>query len=150
MKEGTNNDAEEDGNVQTVIVEDIPPQFVRMFVRILYSDMWAVSNIPMTEWRVFLQCIRKLAPEHLNRIRQLLQQVTDIIDLPSILFATDGSSKEIVWAVDNPKYHDVVFVVGENEQMKRIVAHKVLLRARSPYFNAMLMGSLKVSVYYHA
>ena len=69
MKEGTNNDAEEDGNVQTVIVEDIPLQFVRMFVRILYSDMWAVSNIPMTEWRVFLKCIRKLAPEHLNRIR---------------------------------------------------------------------------------
>mgnify|MGYP002620954506 FL=1 len=56
----------------------------------------------------------------------------------------------MLWPGDNTKYHDVVFVVGENEQMKRIVAHKVLLRARSPYFNAMLMGSLKVSVYYHA
>ena len=55
----------------------------------------------------------------------------------------------MMWAVENPKYHDVVYVVGENEQMKRIVAHKVLLCARSPYFNAMLMGSLKVSVYYH-
>jgi len=85
----------------------------------------------------------------MNRIRQLLQQVTDIIYLPSILSAIDGSSKEMMWAVENPKYHDVVYVVGENEQMKRIVAHKVLLCARSPYFNAMLMGSLKVSVYYH-
>ena len=52
----------------------------------------------------------------------------------------------MLWAVENPKYHDVVFVVGEGENTQRIPAHKVVLCARSPYFNAMLMGNLKVCV----
>jgi len=48
------------------------------------------------------------------------------------------------WAFNNPLFHDVVFVVSENEHVKKFVAHKVILCARSEYFNALLTSGMKV------
>lgn len=125
----------------TVTVEDIPPHLVRTFVRYLYSDKLDASTIANAERHMFMECVGKIAPERLNSIRQLM----------SIEPIEPNNSKEMLWAVANTKFHDVVFVVGESEETKkRIAAHKVVLCARSPYFKAMLMGSLKVCVDYAA
>jgi len=51
--------------------------------------------------------------------------------------------KEMLWAVNNKLFHDVVFVVGD----KRFAAHKVVLCARSPYFKALFTSGLKVDFF---
>jgi len=53
-------------------------------------------------------------------------------------------SKDMSWAVNNELLHDVIIVVSDGEDTKKFVAHKVVLCARSPYFNALLTGGLKV------
>ena len=61
---------------------------------------------------------------------------------PTILIT--NCSKEMMWAVNNPLFHDVTFVVGNGENKTRFAAHKAILSARSPYFYAMFTGNMKV------
>ena len=82
----------------------------------------------------FVMSVRKLIPEHEDRITKL-----------EIAVETQRFNREMLWAVNNPLFHDVVFVVGDDEKnVRRIPAHKVVLCARSPYFKAMLTGGMKV------
>ena len=67
------HNAEQGDNAKTVIIEDIPAQFVRTLVRYLYSDELDMSTIPHNKRLEFVKCVRKLAPEHANRICQLIQ-----------------------------------------------------------------------------
>lgn len=54
-------------------------------------------------------------------------------------------STEMLWAVNNPLLHDVVFVVSDDEHnTRRFFAHKPVVCARSAYFRAMLTGGMKV------
>ena len=87
-----------------------------------------------------------MIPEHEeDRITKLVKEVLSTGSEPA---ETLRYCRELLWAVNNPLFHDVVFVVGdgdgENKNVRRIPAHKVVLCARSPYFNAMLTGGMKV------
>ena len=122
--------------------------------------MLDVSSIHCAEKKEFVKCVAKLAPNHMSRIQ--LQLATESIYMPStfryvkcyyapcisslyIIKTSTTHSKELLWAVNNTHFHDVVFVVGDgDEKMKRFVAHKVVLCANSPYFTALLTGGLKV------
>jgi len=90
----------------------------------------------------FVRSVRKLIPEHEDRITKLVKAVQTEEDL------WYNNSREMMWAFNNPLFHDVVFVVGDGdgdgENVRRIPAHKVVLCARSPYFKAMLTGGMKV------
>ena len=92
----------------------------------------------------FVRSVRKLIPEHEDRITKLVKAVETEEDL------CYNNSREMFWAFNNPLFHDVVFVVddgdgdGDGENVRRIPAHKVVLCARSPYFKAMLTGGMKV------
>ena len=83
-----------------------------------------------------------MIPEHEDRITKLVKAVQTEEDL------WYNNSREMMWAFNNPLFHDVVFVVGDGdgdgENVRRIPAHKVVLCARSPYFKAMLTGGMKV------
>jgi len=48
------------------------------------------------------------------------------------------------WALNVSLFHDIVFVVSDDENAKKFGAHKVVLCARSKYFEALLTGGLKV------
>jgi len=90
----------------------------------------------------FVRSVKKLIPEHEDRITKLVKAVQTEEDL------WYNNSREMMWAFNNPLFHDVVFVVGDGdgdgENVRRIPAHKVVLCARSPYFKAMLTGGMKV------
>jgi len=95
----------------------------------------------------FVRSVRKLIPEHEeDRITKLVKAVETEEDLRN----NNSSSREMMWAVDNPLFHDVVFMVGDGdcENVRRITAHKVVLCARSPYFKALLTGGMKVCLVY--
>ena len=95
--------------------------------------------------REFVRSVRKLIPEHEDRITKLVKAVETEEDL----WYNNSISREMRWALNNPLFHDVVFVVGDGEgdgekNVRRIPAHKVVLCARSPYFKALLTGGMKV------
>ena len=54
----------------------------------------------------------------------------------------------MLWAVNNKVFHDVVFIVSDDEKIERFAAHKVILCARSKYFKAMLIGGLTVCFFF--
>ena len=120
-----------------------------------------IKNIRNNEKHEFVKCVARLAPEQTDRIRFLIARLSEptipdtsinSIIWPELVSHKTGKiknrnyAKEMKWAVNNPQFHDVVFVVGDcEEKIKRFVAHKVVLCARSNYFKAMLTGGMKVS-----
>ena len=93
----------------------------------------------------FVSTVTKLIPEHKDRIMNLVKTALSAGSETTATQRKNNSSKEMMWAFNNPLFHNVVFVVSDVEKnVRRIPAHKVVLCARSPYFNAMLTGGMKV------
>jgi len=111
----------------------------------LYCDELEISAIQnCNELHEFEECIEKLAPELKSRImHQLIDKQSSSNQEKNTQYKSH-KSKEMMWAVNNPVFHDVVFVVSDANNLQRFVAHKVILCSRSPYFKAMLIGGLKV------
>jgi len=113
----------------------------------LYSGVVNITCMKTSDQRQeFVRSVRKLIPEHEDRMTELVKAalLTGSETTESLRY-----SRKMLWAFNNPLFHDVVFVVGDGDgdsekNVGRIPAHKVVLCARSPYFKALLTGGMKV------
>mgnify|MGYP002480933660 CR=1 FL=1 len=119
-------------------------QILTKKLQYLYSGELDMTRIKTRDQRdELVRSVIQLIPEHKDRI-------TKLMDAEEI-GEEQRYGSEMLWAVNNPLFHDVVLVVSDGEKnVRRILAHKVVLCARSSYFKAMLTGGMKVCYYCNA